>query len=95
MAEDSIERDRGDAADIRIYTDGSGFNSQSGVAAVLYRRGEAPLSLRCRLGSLHKHTSFKAKVVGLILGAHLLGQEPQLSTITINTDSQKTWSATS
>ena len=38
--------------------------------------------------SLDKHTSFEAGVVGLILGAHLLGQEPQLSTVTINTDSQ-------
>ena len=88
LAEDSIERDRGDAADIRIYTDGSGFNGQAGAAAVLYRRGEAPVSLRCRLGSLDKHTSFEAEVAGLILGTHLLGQEPQLSTVMINTDSQ-------
>ena len=88
LAEDSIERDRGDTAEIRIYTDGSGFNGQAGAAAMLYCRGEVPISLRCCLGSLDEHTSFEAEVAGLILGTHLLGQEPQLSTVTINTDSK-------
>ena len=55
---------------------------------MLYHRGEAPISLRCHLGPLDKHTSFEAKVAGLILGTHLLGQEIQLSTVTINTNSQ-------
>ena len=86
--EESIEWDRDDAADIRVYTDSSGFEGYAGAAAILYRGSAAPKSLRLQLGMLADHTPFEAEVTGLLLGAHLLCKESQLSTITINTDSQ-------
>jgi len=59
-AEESVKQDKGDTADIKVYTDGSGFKGKAGAAAVLYRGGMAPKSLRYCLGTLNEHTSFEA-----------------------------------
>ena len=86
--EESIEWDRGNKADICIYTDRSGLKVNAGAAAVLFRGCKAPKSLRYHLGSLDEHTTFEAEAVGLVLGAHLLSAEPHRSTVTIGMDSQ-------
>ena len=86
--EESIEQDRGNKADIHIYTDGSGLKGNAGTAAVLFWGCEAPKALRYHLSSLDEHTTFEAETVGLFLGTHLLSAEPHISTVTIGTDSQ-------
>ena len=88
--EESVEWDKGNGADIHIYTDRSGLEGKTGVAAVLFRGNVAPKSLWYHIGSLYEHTTFKAEAVRLILGAHLLSMEPHPSTITIGSDSQAT-----
>ena len=86
--EESIEWDRGNKADIHIYTDGSGLKGNAGTAAVLFQGSKAPKSLRYYLSSLNEHTTFEAEAVRLILGTHLLSAEPHISTVTVGTDSQ-------
>ena len=86
--EESIEWDRGNKADICIYTDRSGLEGNAGTAAVLFQGCKAPKSLWYHLSSLDEHTTFKSEAVRLILGAHLLSMELHISTITIGTDSQ-------
>ena len=82
-----IEQDRGNKADIHIYTDGSGLKGNASAAAIHFQGSKVPKSLRYHLGSLDEHTT-EAEAVGLILGAHLLSAEPHISTVTIGTDSQ-------
>ena len=86
--EESVKWDKGNRADIRIYTDGSGLKGKVGAAADLFRGNTAPKSLGYHLGSLDEHTTFKVEAVRLILGAHLLSAEPHPSTVTIGSDSQ-------
>lgn len=59
----------------RIYTDGSNYEDSVGTSAVLYKPGLAePIVLRYHLGSSERHMVYKAEIVGLILGVHLLLQ---------------------
>ena len=69
--EELIKEEAKDNSDIKIYTDGSGFEGSVGAAAVLYRKGVEELEkiLRFHLGSLKKHTMFKGEAVGSILRA--------------------------
>jgi len=46
----AVEEDKGDRADIRIYTDGSGSGGKIGASAVLYRDGEEKRQMRYCLG---------------------------------------------
>ena len=59
----------------RIYTDGSDYKDGVGSSAVLYQpRPAEPIVLRYHLGSSERHTVYKAEIIGLILGVHLLLQ---------------------
>lgn len=60
---------------IQIYSDGSGHDGHVGAAAVLFRAGQAPRTLRYYLGTESEHTVFEAEEVGLTLAAHLLATE--------------------
>ncbi|KNZ82106.1 hypothetical protein J132_08289 [Termitomyces sp. J132] len=73
-----------------IYCDGSGYKGSIGASAVLYVDNEERSSLRYFLGSATKHTVYKAEIVGMTLGLHLLhGFSKQLRGLTaIGTDSQ-------
>jgi ribonuclease HI len=79
MAEESIERDGTNEADVRVYADGSGIDGMAGVARVLYRGAGTPRTLRYCLGPLS---------VGIPLAMHLLGNERNVRTATISLDNQ-------
>lgn len=72
--EDSIKAEKNDNSDIKIYTDGSGYEGKVGAAAVLYRKGteEPEKILRFHLGSIKQHTTFEGEAVGSILAAWML-----------------------
>ena len=90
--EESIKEESKDNSDIKIYTDGSGFEGNVGAAAVMYRKGseEPERVLRFHLGSLKKHTTFEGEVVGSMLAAWMLQGQLGIgqSVITNYTDSQ-------
>src|SRR5262249_31291753 len=60
--------------EVRIYSDGSGYQGMAGACAVLYRGTDAPQTLKYRLGKLSKHTVYEAESVGITLGLRLLGR---------------------
>lgn len=60
-----------DGADVRGYSDGSGYKGGVGAAAVLYVGEEEVQTLRFRLGSDLDHEVYEAECVGLILSLHL------------------------
>jgi len=74
LKEESIKDKGKDDTDIRIYTDGSGYEGNVGAAAVMFRKGvkESEKTLRFHLGPLTKHTTFEGKAVGSILSAWML-----------------------
>lgn len=57
----------------RIYSDGSDCDRGVGASAVLYSPGVLePVVLQYHLGPSERHSVYKAEIVGLILGIHLL-----------------------
>jgi ribonuclease HI len=58
--------------ELRVYSDGSGFEGQAAAAAVLYQGDEIRGELRYRIGPLTEHTVYEAEAVGVTLGLHLL-----------------------
>lgn len=90
--EASIKEEAEDNSDIKIFTDGSGYEGGVGAAAVLYRKGaeEPEKVLRFHLGSLKEHTTYEGEAVGSILAAWMLQNQPEVgkSTVTSYTDSQ-------
>ena len=84
----AIDEEERDNADIRIYTDGSGFEGKVGAGAVLYRCGVRKGRLRYRLGELTEHTVYEGELVGLNLGAELLRKETRVKDVSIYTDNQ-------
>ncbi|OJA18739.1 hypothetical protein AZE42_12536 [Rhizopogon vesiculosus] len=74
---------------IQVYSDGSGYKGQIGAAAILFRAGKAPRTLRYHLGTDKEHTVFEAEEVGLTLAAKLIAMEPNLSfPLSISVDNQ-------
>jgi ribonuclease HI len=86
--EESKEDEAANAADIRIYTDGSGTEGKAGAAAALYRKGGRTKVLGYHLGPLAKHTTYEAEAVGVLLGLELLGRERDARKATIFLDNQ-------
>jgi len=90
--EESIKEEKKDEADIRIYTDGSGYEGSVRAAAVLYRKGVQELmKMLCfHLGLLKKHTTYEGEAVGSILAAWMLQDQPEVgkAAITSYSDSQ-------
>ncbi|CAA7269138.1 unnamed protein product [Cyclocybe aegerita] len=82
------ERKRADD-DIRIYTDGSGYEGRIGGAAVLYRGGVVKRTLWHRLGKETAHTVYEGEGVGLILAMELIRKEQRrIRAVTVGVDSQ-------
>lgn len=90
--EDSIKEEKNDNSDIKIFTDGSGYEGKVGAAAVMYRKGmeEPEKILRFHLGSIKQHTTFEGETVGSILAAWMLQGRPEVgkAKVTTYSDSQ-------
>ncbi|KAF5372349.1 hypothetical protein D9615_009262 [Tricholomella constricta] len=84
--EASLEDDRNNEAQIRIYTDGSGYKGHAGAAAILIKEDEPPLTLQYYLGPLSRNTTFEAEAVGVSLGLQLLTEAtlPRVTTLTLD-----------
>ncbi|KNZ76769.1 hypothetical protein J132_08680 [Termitomyces sp. J132] len=72
MEEEVVKREGNNKADIRIYTDRSGYKGNVGVAVVLYRGREKAKVMRKFLGSEEKHMVFEGECVKQVLGFELL-----------------------
>jgi ribonuclease HI len=87
----SIVRSRMD--DIKIFTDGSGYEGKIASAAVLYGKNNEPKeadSIRFQLGSIKKHTVFEAEIVGVVLALHTIKVLRDEKRILIALDNQAT-----
>ena len=90
--EDSMLNEVTSKPEIKVFTDRSGMEGKIGAVAVMYRKGRPMPAkvLRYHLGSSKKYTSFKAEVVGAILGVWLIRMEHVAGhlPIAVLTDSQ-------
>jgi ribonuclease HI len=74
---------------VKIYSDGSAHDGQVGAAAILTRPGKPNRVLHYHLGTTEEHTVYKAELVGLLLGLHLIKTEQAGSTsFAIGADNQ-------
>ena len=73
--EGSREEDKGDKADIWVYSDGSGIEGMASASTVLFRDGQEIRLLWYQLGPLMRHTTYEAEVVGVLLVAELICKE--------------------
>jgi len=73
---------------VKVYSDGSGHDSQIGAGMVL--DGVKQAALRKHLGSEEHHTVFEAEVLGMSLAAELVRVERHMHLVTIGVDSQAT-----
>jgi ribonuclease HI len=78
-----------DAADIQIFTDGSGYEGGIGAAAILIRKDRPHRKMKYYLGRDTQQGVYNAETVGLILGAKLLETETTpFNSVSYNTDNQ-------
>jgi ribonuclease HI len=81
--------DECDPADIKIYTDGSGFEDHVGAAAVLWRTGRnGERSMKYHVGDLTQHEVYEGEGYGTILALEMLRREENVTTVTIGEDNQ-------
>jgi len=75
---ESIVSEAGDAADFKIFSDGSGHDGHIGAAAVIYKKGvRRPIgNIKAHLGPSTKHTTYEGEVVGGILAVWLARNTP-------------------
>jgi hypothetical protein len=78
--EKSIEYEKNDKADFKVFSDGSGLNEGIGAAAILYAKNRhTPISqLKLYVGPETKHNTYEAETIGAILGTRLLSNCPDL-----------------
>jgi len=81
-------------ADVRAYSDGSGFNGGIGVSVVLYRNSMEKAILRAHLSSEASHTVFEAEVLRISLVVKLISKETGMCMVMIGSDSQAAIRAT-
>jgi ribonuclease HI len=77
--EASIQEERKDAPDFKVFTDGSDHDGGVGAAAVMYKTGyPVPISqLKARLGPSTKHNNYEAEIAGGILATWLIANTPE------------------
>ena len=82
-------KDKSAPEHIKIYTDGSMHDGGVGAAAVLTRNGKVASTLRYHLGPANEHTVFEAKLVGILMGLHLIDKAAKGNTaFAIGVDNQ-------
>src|SRR4051812_1291818 len=82
-------------ADVKIYTDGSGYEGGIGAAARLEREGSETRSLKMHLGSSKEQTVYGGETAGLLLAAELLRTERRpFRSVFIGMDNQAAIQAT-
>jgi len=76
--EESIDCEKNDTSDFRVYADGSGYEGGVGAAAVIYKKGQrTPISHRkAHLGDMTKHNTYESEAVGAILATWLVDVTP-------------------
>ena len=78
---DSSIREAANAEEeVQVFLDGSAMEGKVGAAAVLLKAGKPICILHLYLGSEDKHTVYKAELMGILLGLHLIGTERKNST---------------
>ena len=90
--EESINSERIDDADYKVFTDGSGHDGGIGASAILYEKGRARIlkTLQAFMGTSAKHNTFEAEAVGAILALWVLDNTPESvgKRVTLYTDNQ-------
>jgi ribonuclease HI/exonuclease III len=90
--EQSIENEKQDGADFKVFTDGSDHDGGVGAAAVMYKKGwPRPIAhLKTYLGPTTEHNSYEAEVVGGILATWLIKITPDTrqKSVSIYSDNQ-------
>jgi ribonuclease HI/exonuclease III len=90
--DESIQHEKKDDADFKIFTDGSNHDGGVGAAAVMVRKGNSrPIkTLKAYMGTPMEHNSHEAEVVGGILAMWLISGTPETSRkrVSIYTDNQ-------
>jgi ribonuclease HI len=71
---EQAKEEEADGSQVKVYTDGSGYEGQVGAGAVLYQDGRIRRR-RMRLGSIRNHTVYEGEGVGMILGLELIREE--------------------
>ncbi|OJA09556.1 hypothetical protein AZE42_01138 [Rhizopogon vesiculosus] len=85
----AIAEDEQITDNIQVYCAASGHDGNIGSAAVLFRAGAPPHTLRYYLGTEKEHTVFEAEEVGLTLAAKLIVSENNLTfPLSISIDNQ-------
>ena len=70
--EDSIKETENATETVQNFSDGSALEGKVGALVVLFNKGEHTQTLHYHLGPDSQHMIHKAKMVGLLLGLHLL-----------------------
>ena len=86
--EESKEADDDDKATLKVYTDVSGQEGKAGTATVFFKGNTLMGMLHYHLGSLEQHITYKAELVGILLGLWLIRREPDVDLASLKADSQ-------
>ena len=88
----SVKEDEDDTAQVKVYTDGSGYKGMIGASAVLYRYHpggrKTEKYLQYHLGPDTEYTVCDGETVGLTLAAHLLQEERGVGRASGSADNQ-------
>ena len=77
---ESIELEKKDDADFKVYWDSSGFNIRIGATAIIYKKGRFMFlgHLKFFLGPATKHNTYEAEAAGAIFATWLVRNCPDM-----------------
>lgn len=84
----SVTADTEGTEKARVYLDGSAQEGKVDAAAVLICPGKETRKLHYHLGTTEHHTVFEAKLVGMILGLHLIKTQKKRTSYSLGVDNQ-------
>ena len=89
---ESIESEKSNKADFKIFSDGSGHKNGIGTAAILYKKGRLSgiKTLQAYIGTPDKHNTYEAEILGPILVLWILYNSPETlgKMVSLYTDNQ-------